>query len=36
MEKARGFIAKKLWDILWDILFKTYGIYLTKAKGYLW
>ena len=35
-QKAMGYIVQTLWDILWDIFFKSYGIYLTKIKGYLW
>ena len=27
-----GYIVQKLWDILWDIFDKRYGIYLTKLR----
>ena len=30
-----GYIGQKLWDILWDIFVKSYGVYLTKTKGYI-
>ena len=33
--KIMGYIGQKLWDILWDIFFKSYGIYLLKALGYI-
>ena len=29
-----GYIGQKLWEILWDILVKSYGIYQSKTKGY--
>ena len=29
------YIKQKLWYILWDIVVKRHGIYLTKNKGYL-
>ena len=30
-----GYIGQKSWDILRDIFFKSYGIYLLKAMGYI-
>ena len=30
-----GEIKQKLWEILWDILGKSYGIYLPKGKVYI-
>ena len=30
-----GYIGLTLWDILWDIFVKSYGVYLTKTKGYI-
>ena len=27
--------GQTLWDIVWDILVKSHGIYLTKIKGYI-
>ena len=30
-----GYMGQKLWDILWDIFVKSYGVYLTKTKGYI-
>ena len=32
--KIIRYIGQKLWYILWDIFVKSYGIYLTKSKGY--
>ena len=29
-----GYIGEKSWDIIRDIFFKSYGIYLLKAMGY--
>ena len=29
------YIGEKSWDILRDIFFKSYGIYLLKAMGYI-
>ena len=33
--KSIGYIGQKLWDKLWDIFVKSYGIYLTKLRGIL-
>ena len=30
-----GYIGEKSWDILTDIFFKSYGIYLLQAMGYI-
>ena len=30
-----GISGKQLWDILWDIFVKSYGIYLTKIEGHI-
>ena len=30
-----GYIGQILWDVLWDIFVKSYGIYLPKTKGYI-
>ena len=30
-----GYIGQKLWDTLWDIFVKSYGIYFTKLRGIL-
>ena len=32
--KIMGYIGKQLWEILWDIFVKSYGIYYSKTKGY--
>ena len=29
-----GYIGEKSWNIIRDIFFKSYGIYLLKAMGY--
>ena len=33
--KIIGSIGKKLWNILRDIFFKSYGIYLTKIEEHI-
>ena len=30
-----GYIGEKSWDTLTDIFFKSYGIYLLQAMGYI-
>ena len=30
-----GYIGEKSWDIIRDIFFKSYGIFLPKTKGYI-
>ena len=30
-----GYIVHKLWDLLWVIFVKSYGLYLTKTRGHI-
>ena len=30
-----GYIRQKLWDTLWDIFVKSYGIYFCKTMGFI-
>ena len=35
LDTIMGYIGQTLCYILWDIFVKSYGIYLTKTKGYI-